>query len=130
MTPTRWYLQRAPSGFYLVVERRDDKRGYRMQMSDRATAKRRLPHLRAMVENLDAIGRAVEMFDPVEFEDTWLDEFGLSDEDVAKIITEALERVARGDLPDVRPVAEGGDTHVDIAASRARDYMARRDGSR
>lgn len=93
MTPTRWYLRPcAPDlGFFLIVERVDDKRGYRMLMPDRATARRRLPYLRGMVERMDVQStRAMTAFDPVEEEPVriWVDEAQDIPDHVIKAVTE------------------------------------------
>ncbi len=62
----RWYLKRASlgPGFLLIVERVSDRRGYRLQVTDRHSARDHLPGLRALVEQIDAPAPVVKTFDP------------------------------------------------------------------
>lgn len=68
MTPIRWYLQRDAGGgaVCLVVERVDDRRGYRLWCTDRHHAREELPHLKALVRSIGEPEAARRTFDPVE----------------------------------------------------------------
>lgn len=64
MTAIRWYLH-SPSdlGILLTVERVSDSRGYSAWVADRHEARRELPHLRRLVESIDAPVRPVRLLD-------------------------------------------------------------------